>query len=128
MNEFISIYIMEANLTVISVREYDSSKFVKQSHRKYLGVDVRGVSVLVLAIDNDDQKVSFFSPVVHVGTDINNGFKQELYSNVGGFFQVIEGKVVPTIKCGDIIKVSYKKEVLDRGSRRFKIVRLLDKS
>lgn len=118
---------MEANLTVISVREYDSSKFVKQSHRKYLGVDVRGVSILVLAIDNDDQKVLFFSPVVHVGTDINNGFKQELYSNVGGFFQAIEGKVVPTIKCGDIIKVSYKKEVLDRGSRRFKIVRLLDK-
>lgn len=116
---------MEEIITVISVREYDCSKYVKQEHRKYLGVDVRGVSLLVLGFDENSQKVTFFTPVVYVGTDIMNDFKQSFNKNVGGFFKVENNKVVPVIKHGDIIKVSYKKqEMTNYGQRRLRIVRL----
>lgn len=116
---------MEEIITVISVREYDSSKYVRQEHRKYLGVDVRGVSLLVLGFDSNNQKVSFFTPVVYVGTDIVNDFKQSLNKNTGNFFKVENNKVVPVISHGDIIKISYKKqEITNYGQRRLRIVRL----
>ncbi len=100
---------MDCELDIIQVQEVCNNKYIKRSNRP--GKDVRGLTLRVVGYDSFRRKITFFTPVIEVETDYNdNSYKESILKNVGGFWELIDGRAKPKILQNMKIVVSFKRQ------------------
>lgn len=108
-----------------------------------------GKCLYIHGIDEENRPVSFWTPQAEIWKTDGMIAWQKLHKNVGGFFQEVKGElkghkspfagdtimpfviedtteILPAVKVGETITVSFRTEESKFGSRRLKVVRLIN--
>jgi len=144
MEATVTIHKIEVKPSNFGIHNFKAPKYARTHTTE------QGICLYVEGVDSNGKLVHFWTPQVVIATTTGMLHYKRLRSNVGGFFQTIEGEsvghqspfkgdtvmpvvieckdeIVPVIEVNQTYTVSFRSEEQKFGQRRLKVVRFISK-